>query len=230
MPIFFQSKESLPPELLSRWDSAVVEYDQVLQAICGNSETKRLFFYNATREKSALFWRLLNGKEPLPMPPPTRYSYPWYEIIENHGPHQVSDVAFRSYGKLLDPRLAEIRGTNTEDHLFIEQCDWTVLSRNAAAQEMLDALLSGHFTLEDQCRLMSAGPEWTVQYREWPSYLLFVQRYRWHTLPKFMESVLSLVDKNSWAGTNTVVIGALANEVELESDGWFLEKVIGISA
>lgn len=225
MPIFFQSKESLPSELLRRWDSAVSEYDRVLQEICGHSETKHLFFYNNTREKSALFWRLLNGKKPLPMPPPTRYSYPWYEIIESQEPQQVSDIAFRSYGKRLDPRLAEIRGTDREDHLFIEQCGWTVIDCNAAAQEMLDMLQSGHFTPEDQRRFMSADPEWTVQYREWPPYLLFVQRYRWHTLPKFMESVLSLVDKSSWAGTNTVVVEALAGDIELESDGWFLKRM-----
>lgn len=33
--------------------------------------------------KSALFQRLLSGKEPFPIPPPTSYSYPWYELLEN---------------------------------------------------------------------------------------------------------------------------------------------------
>lgn len=224
MPTFFQNKDSLPPELLDRWDHAVSEYDRVLHEICGKSETKRLFFYNATREKSALFWRLLNGKEPLPMPPPTSFAYPWYEIVENPGPHPVGDIWFRSYGRLLDSRLAELRGTDREDHLFIQQCGWTVLSRNAAAQEMWNVMQDGHFTLDDQNRLMAAGPEWIVQYGKWPAYRLFVQRYRWYTLLKSMVPVLSLVNSSSWSGTRTVVIGEHGKDAEMESDGWFLEK------
>lgn len=33
--------------------------------------------------KSALFHRLMEGKEPLPIPPPRAYSYPWYNLIED---------------------------------------------------------------------------------------------------------------------------------------------------
>lgn len=32
--------------------------------------------------KSALLYRMLEGKDPLPIPPPKSYSYPWYELIE----------------------------------------------------------------------------------------------------------------------------------------------------
>jgi hypothetical protein len=32
--------------------------------------------------KSALLHRMLEGKEPLPVPPPKSHSYPWYELIE----------------------------------------------------------------------------------------------------------------------------------------------------
>jgi hypothetical protein len=32
--------------------------------------------------KSSLLRRLLDGKEPLPVPPPRAHSYPWYEIVE----------------------------------------------------------------------------------------------------------------------------------------------------
>ena len=227
MPTYFYDKESLPPELLARWDHAVAEYDRVLNELCGDSEAKKMFFYNALREKSALFWRLLNGKEPLPIPPPTRYSYPWYEIIEATGPHQVGDIGFHAYGKPLSQQLAEIRGTDVEDRLFIEQCDWAVISVNAAAQAMLDTLHSGEFTLDDQNRLMAAGPEWIVQYRAWPPDRLFVQRYRRQTLPRFLEDTLRLVDKGTWSWTNTVVIGELeGGGMELESDGWFLGKIL----
>ena len=228
MPTFFQNKDSLPPELLARWDRAVAEYDRVLNEQCGDSETKKMFFYNALREKSGLFWRLLNGKDPLPMPPPTRYSYPWHEIIEAPGPHQVSDIGFRAYGKPLGQQLAEIRGSDIEDHLFIEQCGWSVLSCNAAAQEMLEALQREGYgpDTDDADRLMAAGPEWVVKYREWPAYRLFVQRYRRQTLPRFLDDTLRLVDKGSWSWTNTIVIGELeGGGIELESDGWFLEKM-----
>lgn len=224
MPTFFQNKDTLPPELLARWDHAVAEYDRVLQGICGDNAACRLLCYNANREKSSLFWRLLNGKDPLPMPPPTRYSYPWYEIIETPGPYRVGDIWFLAYGKALGQQLAEIRGTDIEDRLFIEQCGWAVLSRNAAAQEMLEVLQGDTFTLEDQNRLMAAGPEWIVQYGKWPAYRLFVQRYRRQTLPRFLEDTLKLVEKGSWSWTNTVVIGELdGGGIELESDGWFLE-------
>lgn len=78
----------------------------------------------------------------------------------------------------------------------------------------------------DQNRLMAAGPEWIVQYREWPAYRLFVRRYRWRTLPPFLNDTLRLVDKGSWSWTNTMTIGELdGGGVELESDGWFLEKI-----
>jgi hypothetical protein len=227
VPTFFQNKDSLPPELLGRWDASVDEYDRVIKEIGGDTPLNMLWFYNHTREKSALFWRLLNGKKPLPMPPPTRYSYPWYEIIEEPGPHRVGDIGFRAYGKHLGALLAELRGTDIEDRLYIEQCGWSVLSHNSAAQEMLEVLQREGFSpdADDADRLMAAGPEWIVQCRGWPAYRLFVQRYRRHTLPRFLNDMLRLVDKSSWSGTNTMVIGELEDgSIELESDGWFLEK------
>jgi len=36
-----------------------------------------------TFRKSALFRRMMEGKEPLPLPPPRSYSYPWYSLIED---------------------------------------------------------------------------------------------------------------------------------------------------
>jgi len=34
-------------------------------------------------DHSALLARLLDGKEPLPAPPPRAFSYPWYDLIES---------------------------------------------------------------------------------------------------------------------------------------------------
>lgn len=33
--------------------------------------------------KSALLQRMMEGKDPLPEPPPKTFSYPWYSLIEN---------------------------------------------------------------------------------------------------------------------------------------------------
>ena len=43
--------------------------------------------------KSRLFWRLRSGKQPLPHPPPTAYSCPWYELIEEDRPHWAYEVS-----------------------------------------------------------------------------------------------------------------------------------------
>ena len=41
-----------------------------------------LWSLNIDASKSALLDRLLEGKEPLPEPPPLSFSYPWYTLIE----------------------------------------------------------------------------------------------------------------------------------------------------
>lgn len=47
--------------------------------------------FQLTMMKSSLLNRLLQGKEPLPIPPPKKYSYPWYSLIET-GEGQATDV------------------------------------------------------------------------------------------------------------------------------------------
>lgn len=42
--------------------------------------------------KSRLFWWIRSGHEPLPFPPPTAYSCPWYEVITEQGNHHVYDL------------------------------------------------------------------------------------------------------------------------------------------
>lgn len=41
-------------------------------------------------DKSVLFRRLLAGRPPLAFPPPLRHGFPWYEVIEGRGEHQVN--------------------------------------------------------------------------------------------------------------------------------------------
>jgi hypothetical protein len=52
-----------------------------------------------TIRKSALFHRMMEGKEPLPEPPPRAFSYPWYEIIEDgYGyPHEVWEATEKAF-------------------------------------------------------------------------------------------------------------------------------------
>jgi hypothetical protein len=38
---------------------------------------------NLSMNKSALLERMLSGKSPLPIPPPTKFSYPWYSLIDS---------------------------------------------------------------------------------------------------------------------------------------------------
>lgn len=43
--------------------------------------------------KSALLERLYNGLDPLVEPPPLASSFPWYALVEDRGPHSISDVS-----------------------------------------------------------------------------------------------------------------------------------------
>jgi len=44
--------------------------------------------------KSRLFWRLRSGKEALPAPPPTCWSCPWYEVVEEERAHWLHDDVY----------------------------------------------------------------------------------------------------------------------------------------
>jgi hypothetical protein len=62
--------------------------------------------------KSRLFWRIRSGKEPLPFPPPTAYSCPWYEVIEVPEAHDCYE--------LIQEREGRVR---------VAQCSYTVVSK-----------------------------------------------------------------------------------------------------
>lgn len=38
--------------------------------------------FSINMEKSSLLRRLLDGKDPFPLPPPKSYSYPWYSLLD----------------------------------------------------------------------------------------------------------------------------------------------------
>lgn len=69
--------------------------------------------------KSRLFWRIRSGKQPLPHPPPTCFSCPWYEVVEEVGPHSSFDGGVHRW----DPAEPE--------YLVIAQDRYTILERDA---------------------------------------------------------------------------------------------------
>lgn len=137
-------------------------------------------------EKSALFARLLSGRAALPYPPPTSYSYPWYEIIEEPGPFPVT---------ISGPLAADGRQGAAEE-MVIDQCAWTIVASNSAAAKLFKlqaelerleapATIEGnnrvnYWTQDLLQRVASAyddGPEMMVEFGDWPAYRLRIGRH-----------------------------------------------------
>jgi|SRR5579859_745176 len=72
--------------------------------------------------KSRLFWRLRDGKDPLPHPPPTAYSCPWYELIEDGRAHWAYDCFVHKPGE------AGLWGRYEVPIANIGQCPYEVLT------------------------------------------------------------------------------------------------------
>lgn len=89
MPRFFD-EDHLTPEQQARWGWAVARYNAVMDQL--RASGIRHIQSQPGHGKSALFARLLEGREPLPHPPPLSYSYPWYEVIEGPGPWRILDL------------------------------------------------------------------------------------------------------------------------------------------
>ena len=65
---------------------------------------------------SALLQRLLEGKEPHTIPPPTAHGEPWYALVEK-GSATTSDVEFDDNGQIV----------------FVEQSPWRIFARQGNA-------------------------------------------------------------------------------------------------
>ena len=133
--------------------------------------------------RSALFARLLDGKQPLRAPPPSTFHQPWYEVIEEDGPFAVM---------LSDAHVARASFAPDEPNvtrsISLDHCPWTVIRMNDAAtrlfalQEQLDEKLfqerdgpaSGWAPafLGEVLKAYQDGPELLVQHEEWPPYRL----------------------------------------------------------
>jgi hypothetical protein len=219
MPVFFL-EDQLTENQKARWDRAVIQYAIIQEAnlerrMSKITKSERDFYAKnndahtdadikaVMREflsvmgnppghtKSALFARLLDGKEALEFPPPTNHSYPWYEVIEEPGPHRVMLGGAYAAQKLA---LGTWDG-KTDLSISINQCTWTVRGLNAAAHQLLDLNieLQSLSRPEDPSNKNSsmvydwsddllarvkaayaAQPEFIVQHSDWPEFRLFV--------------------------------------------------------
>lgn len=221
MPFFFRKKEDLPSEILARWDHAVIAYERVMQEICGDDPLLRMLHDNQNRQKSALFWRLLCGKDPLPFPPPRRFGYPWYEVIEENGPHLVIEARF--------PAHKNWKEKNSDDKLkgfiFLEQCRWEIISCNDVAENFIDNLQNPALSYQEKSKIMSESPELLIQFDNYPVYRLFVGRELHRTSIRYRDYFISHAEID-WRGTNAVLIeeDPINGEILVECDAWFLEK------
>lgn len=138
----FFDKNKLTKEQLNRWDWAVLKYRDIrennnlhsfeqmneeekitlMRDLATAKEFKGSLTFDIVDEKSALFARLLEGKQPLIYPPPCAYSYPWYEVIEESGPFHLSLEA-RDIEEILWENLSD------EKQVLIEQTPWRVIKQ-----------------------------------------------------------------------------------------------------
>ena len=139
--------------------------------------------------KSALFARLLDGKSPLPYPPPTSYAYPWYGVIEDKGPFPVMVSFVEREG-----RTPEAQRTLSEHELMINGCYWTIVGTNRAAGRLIQLQrqlkrgepdengLPGRVHgwtpdfLAEVRETYAAGPTFYVKHGRWSNYRLTLGR------------------------------------------------------
>lgn len=138
----FFDKNKLTKEQQSRWDWAVLKYREIreknslnffeemgeeerlhlMKELSSAKEFRGSLTLDMVDEKSALFARLLEGKKPFIYPPPCAYSYPWYEVIEEKGPFNLSLEA-KNLEEIIWENLSE------EKQVLIEQTPWKLLEK-----------------------------------------------------------------------------------------------------
>lgn len=121
MPRFFDP-ENLTPKQKENWTTALEKYAAVMAHEKQLTPQGCFLINQPGHPKSALFARLLDGKEPLRRPPPKSFGYPWYDCIEQQ---QVTLTELQA------KNLREIPHTKQsllERAIVLNQCsDWRVL-------------------------------------------------------------------------------------------------------
>ncbi len=171
-------------QALRLYDATLESNVVALHGITAEQIRDMLREYHRPGPKSALFARLLSSKEPLPYPPPTSFSYPWYALIEKPGPHPVSSVGGAA---TLQSIINGDMGGGCKRHILLDQCVWDIVSANGPAEELLS--IAAQFSEQEHeiepalapywQRILDAyraGPEMIVRYGRWPDYRLRVGR------------------------------------------------------
>ena len=180
MPTFFQ-QDALSELQQANWDVAMRVYSEIVPppGAPGSSDGLAASFgasHQPGHPKSALFARLLSGKAPLVHPPPRAFSYPWYALIEESGPHNVLEVwAERPFsGGALHAGAPVLQAWRQA--LVLEQAAWWVVSCNAPARELLRLARSKSATSAAGLDALRADPRFIVRCGAWPEFELALQR------------------------------------------------------
>jgi hypothetical protein len=173
--------ENLTPSQQARYEWALAEYNRIQERNSAPGMTTIApgispLIKHRPNPKSRLFARLLEGKPPLSAPPPTSFSYPWYELIEDGFSENVSLDGFTdSFG---DPPHRGIR---------LNQAVWKIILHNAAAKSLMafslkvaktkSMVLNPHESLETK-KILEEKPEWVVQHGRNPEFRLYLCRVK----------------------------------------------------
>ena len=118
-------------DAIKLWRKTMREWGHVLKpydggrvgcqlCICNHDDPDQMW---ADMTHSSLLSRILNGKEPLPTPPPRAYAYPWYSLIED-GKAEISDVHFH-------------KDAGYQGEVIICQSGWKVAEKRSDAEYLL---------------------------------------------------------------------------------------------
>lgn len=152
--------QSLTPELQQVVRHAEQRYRSVVVTPADHEEQALLTFLG--REpgcKSALFHRLLSGREPFLTPPPTSHSYPWYSLLDDPGPRSIHLGGACTLGSHLRAAVDHAGSDDPSELLAINQCFWRVDRCNDAARALM--------TLDDQLDAaidLARQAEWVVRH------------------------------------------------------------------
>lgn len=160
MPQFFDPAKLTERQRL-RWGDAELEFARAAQEALhflqlespgGLTDLEARYLADVAQPspQSALFARLLDGMQPLPLRPPTSYSYPRYELFDAPRPFQVHAHAFDGDHLTINQcawrKLAEENGAYTVSFGSWEHCGWTwKLSRERIKADLSETMLVAHY-------------------------------------------------------------------------------------
>jgi hypothetical protein len=233
-----QIPDTLSPEEKARYEWAIAEFNRIQERNGEPGYTTIApaispLIKHVPHPKSRLFTRLLEGKSPLQFAPPTTYSNPWYELVEDG----FSDKVFLDgFIDLYD------KGPNTG--ILINQCVWNICHQNAAAVQLRElhkkipptkSLILTPQESNEAKAILRQRPEWIIRHGRNREFRLFVARLRRQGIKNLL---LTDALQRDFSGGNPVFVEKLENSairsesmqsaaewVRVECDGWCLEMV-----